>query len=144
MIIKNQTLQISEGDALTFQVLEWFHEGWEFGRPILMLSPVIRIEHDHSAESLIESVCLDAVCDGKLPWIKECDRREIEWRGWNLTTLRRRFREVLKGKRFPVAGYVATTETVRIVRGAHGHLAWDNQPDKPGLRYRSRTSPSTH
>lgn len=114
-------LQIKKGDQLTFDVLTWQHEGYEFGRPCLMLSPVIRENSDSNPESLIESVCIDAVVDGRLELNNEQD--QIQWRGWNLTQLRRRFNEALKGKRFPVAGYRATRKKVKITRNKDG-LTW--------------------
>lgn len=119
------TLPIREGDTLTFDVLTWQHEGYEFGRPCLMLSPVIREDSDSHPEALIESVLLDAVYDGKLT--RNTEEQQIEWRQWNLTTLRRRFREALAGKRFPVAGYRATRQRVRITRDKDG-LTWVELP----------------
>lgn len=123
--MKTETFAVKAGDVVTFKVLEWFHEGWEFGRPAMMLEPVIRIEHDGSAESLIERVCLDLACnDNPLERLQNCDRREIEWRGWNLATLRRRFSQAVKGKRFPVAGYASTVDTVRFQLDERGDLEW--------------------
>ena len=115
-------LYIQEGDTLTFDVLEWFNEGYEFGRPCLILSPVIQENSDSDPGSMIESACIDAVVDGKFELNRE--QQQIEWRGWNLTTKRRRFREALAGKKFPVAGYVATRQRVRFVLDEYGELTW--------------------
>ena len=61
-----------------------------------MLAPVIREDSDSNPESLIESVCIDAVVFEKLEYNNQTE--QIEWRGWNLTQLRRRFNEALVGK----------------------------------------------
>lgn len=119
-------LTVSEGDELTFDVLTWQHEGYEFGRPCLMLSPVVRENSDSDPDSLIESVCIDAVVDGRL--VRNNEQHQIEWRGWNLGQLRRRFREALAGKHFPIAGYYATRKRVRIVRDKHDDLTWTDLP----------------
>jgi len=124
-------LGIREGDELTFDVLTWQNEGYEFGRPCLMLEPVIRENSDSDPSSLIESACIDAVVDGRLE--RNSEQHQIEWRGWNLTQLRRRFREALAGKRFPVAGYRATIKRVRIVAdkdGEPGELTWVDVEDE--------------
>ena len=113
---------VKDGDVFTFDVLEW-EEGYEFGRPCLMLSPVIRENSDLSAESLIESVLIDAVCDEELDYNNETD--QIEWRGWNLKSLRKRYNESLKGKYFPKRNYRATRKTVKIIRDKRGELSWE-------------------
>lgn len=115
-------IEVREGDRLTFDVLTWQHEGYEFGRPCLMLAPVIRENSDADPDSLIEDTCIAAVIDGKLE--KNNQQRQIEWRGWNLPQLRRRFNEALAGKKFPVAGYRATRQQVQIVKGNDGQLTW--------------------
>lgn len=115
-------LDIHEGDELTFDVLTWQHEGYEFGRPCLMLAPVIRENSDSDPESLIENVCITAVVGGGLE--RNTEEQQIHWRGWNLTQLRRRFNEALVGKRFPIAGYQATRKRVKIVRDRRGLLSW--------------------
>lgn len=125
--MKNDQFVVKAGDTATFRVLEWFHEGWEFGRPALMLAPVIRIEHDNSADYLIEKVCFDLVCNDKpLERIYEGDQQEIDWRGWNLSTLRRRFAQASRGVRFPVAGYTATTRTIQFHNDERGELSWSD------------------
>ena len=118
-------LSIKEGDILTFDVLEWFHEGYEFGRPCLMLSPVLRENSDQHPDTLIESVMINAVCDGKIDQSPGYAEQEIEWRGWNLKQLRRRFNEALKGKKFPVAGYIATRQVVKVTKDEDGELSWE-------------------
>ena len=118
-------ITVKEGDILTFDVLTWQHEGYEFGRPCLMLSPVIRENSDSNPESLIEDVCLDVACgDGRLAVNNE--QQQIDWRGWNLRYLRRCFNRALAGKRFPIAGYRATRRRVRIVRDKDG-LTWKDE-----------------
>ena len=54
----NDYLIICDGNELTFDVLTWQHEGYEFGRPCLMLSPVIRENSDSCPDTLIEDVCI--------------------------------------------------------------------------------------
>ncbi len=111
--IPDEYLTVKLGDILTFDILTWQNEGYEFGRPCLMLSPVIREDSDHEPWNLVESVAMDAVIDGKI--LKNNQQDQIDWRGWNLKTKRRRFNEALAGKKFPVAGYRATRTVVKIV-----------------------------
>lgn len=113
---------VKEEDILIFDVLEWYHEGYEFGRPALMLSPVVRVDNDHSAESLIESVLLDMVC-ANYPIQLNNEEDQIKWRGWNLKYLRKVFNQVMKGKKYPKAGYYATRKTVEIIKDKDG-LTW--------------------
>lgn len=124
--MKEDLLDIREGDELTFDVLTWQHEGYEFGRPCLMLAPVIREDSDSDPESLIENICITAVVSGVL--VKNTEVPQIKWRGWNLRQLRRCFNEALNGKRFPIAGYKATRKRVRIVRDHRGLLSWVDLP----------------
>jgi len=116
--MKSDRLSVKSGDILTFNVLEWFHEGYEFGRPCLMLSPVIRENSDASAESIIEDVCIDLVVKKDISANNQQD--QIDWRGWNLKYLRRVFREVLAGKR--IAQYKATQQKVEFFTGKSGEL----------------------
>lgn len=117
-------IEVKEGDELTFDVLEWYHEGYEFGRPCLMLSPVIRENSDSHPEAMIEDACMMASIDGRLLYNRE--RRQIDWRGWNLKTLRRAFNQALAGKKFPKAGYTATRQKVKFVKNERGELEWIN------------------
>lgn len=118
-------ITVKPGDILTFDILTWQNEGYAFGRPCLMLSPVIREDSDHEPWNLVESVAMDLACDGKA--VTNNQQGQIEWRGWNLKTKRRRFNEALKGKRFPVAGYRATRTVIEIVKDDR----W-----KSGINYR--------
>lgn len=112
--MNEEFFSVKDGDIVTFDVLEWREDGWEFGSPCVMLSPVIRYDTDKDSESLIESVCLDICSESavggavKIRLSGDSDLREFEWRGWNLKTLRRRFNESLAGKEFPKKGYAAT------------------------------------
>jgi len=121
-----ETLTLKEGDILTFDVLTWQHEGYEFGRPCLMLSPVICENSDSNPDSLIEDTLIRGCVDGKLPLNRE--KQQIEWRGWNLKYFRRCFNQALAGKKFPVAWYEATRQKVKIIRNKHGDLSWENLP----------------
>lgn len=111
-------LSVKSGDILTFNVIEWFHEGYEFGRPCLMLSPVIREDSDSNPESMIEDVCIDLSLGYKIS--KNNQQDQINWRGWNLNYLRRVFREVLCGKK--IATYKATQEKVEFEENIKGEL----------------------
>ena len=115
-------LIIQPGDELTFDVLTWRHEGYEFGAPCLMLSPIICEDSDSNPASLIERACILACVDGKLR--RNTEQQQIDWRGWNLKTLRRAFNQALAGKRFPVAGYQATRKKVRFVLDKNEGMTW--------------------
>jgi hypothetical protein len=116
-------LKVKDGDLVVFDVLEWFHEGWEFGHPTLMLRPVIQIDHDHGAETLIESTCISLVCGHTMNYLCESDKHEIDWRGWNMVTLRRRFNQALRGKKFLIANYKAYRITALFYLDK-GELTW--------------------
>lgn len=116
-------ITIVEGMILVCDTLLW-DGGWEFDRPTMMLAPVVRCyETGASHDQIVEDVMLDAVTE---PTLKSQDFKQLwGWRGYKLPVLRRRFREALAGKRFPIAGYNARRQTVRIVLGQEGELAWE-------------------
>ena len=121
-MIKAEIIAIKEDDILTFDVLEWWHEGYEFGRPCLMLSPVIRENSDSHPEAMIEDVLIDMV----ISKVIQCNnqQQQIAWRQWNLSYLRKVFNQALKGKKFPIAQYKATRQKVRIIKNKFGELTW--------------------
>lgn len=122
--VNSDYLDIKAGDELTFDVLQW-DEGYEFGAPCLILSPVIRENSDSHPEAMVEDVCIEAVLDGQL--LRNNQQQQIEWRQWNLKTLRRRFNEALAGKKFPKADYQATRKKVRFFWDAEEkRLNWEN------------------
>lgn len=105
------------GDIVKFKVLEWSHEGWEFGSPVVMLSPVIRSSHDAgSADTMIEEEIINivAVDNGSSEYNNAED--ELEFRGWRLKYLNKCFNEAMKGKKFPKAHYEATEYTAEVVK----------------------------
>ncbi len=118
-----QYFSIKEGDVVTFDVLTW-DEGYEFGAPCLMLSPVIRENSDSHAEAMIEDICIDLVCQDKIVQNNESD--QIEWRGWNLKYLRWKFNEALAGKKFPKMNYQATRKKVKFIKDKRGELIWED------------------
>lgn len=123
---KSGILQIAAGMILVCDTLIW-DDGWEFECPSMMLSPVIRCFEDGSAhERIVEDVLIDAIVTGML---KPDDfEKNWGWRGYKLPVLRRRFRESLAGKRFPIANYIAHRQTVRIIadpEGKNGELIWE-------------------
>lgn len=116
-------LEIKEGDILICQTLEW-RDGWEFDHPSMMLSPVIRCyENGSGHDRIVEDVMFHAVCEKNLK--SEDFEKWWGWRGYKLPVLRRRFRESMKGKVFPVAGYHARQEKVKIIKDDRGDLTWE-------------------
>lgn len=112
---------LREGMVLRCDTLIW-NEGWEFECPSLMLFPVIRCwERQMSHELMVENVMIRAIVDGKLRG--EDFKETWGWRGYNLTTLRRRFREALAGKKFPIANYKAYRSYVKVIK-EDGELTW--------------------
>lgn len=118
-------IKATDGSVFVFDVLEWYNEGWEFGHPTVMLRPIIRMEQDHGAETLIENVCLDLGCGDELEYISGFETHELKWRGWDLNRLRRRFSQALAGKNFPKAGFRATRKTVRFAADEDG-FTWED------------------
>ncbi len=125
----NGPLKIVEGMTLVCDTLRW-DAGWEFECPSMMLSPTIRcFENGHHHEEIVESVLISAMIDEQL--VTEDFEKTWGWRGYKLPVLRRRFKEALAGKKFPIAGYVATRETVKIIRDKKGELTWIRVPSVP-------------
>lgn len=120
---ESEWLQVKAGNELTFDVLTWQHEGYTFGRPCLMLSPVLRENSDSHPECMIETACIDAVVTGRL--LRNSEQRQIEWRGWNVAYLKRCFLSALAGKEFPVAGYCATRKRVRFLNDKKCELTFE-------------------
>lgn len=117
-------IKIKEGDVITFDTLRW-NDGWEFDCPSMILRPVIRCCEDGShCEGMVEDVMMDAVCGNNILPTEDFET-QWGWRRYNLNTLRRRFREALAGKRFPVAHYFAERMTVKVVKDDDGELTWE-------------------
>jgi len=106
-------IKIEAGMTFVCDTLRW-QDGWEFDFPSLMLAPVIRIfESGMGHDQIVEDVLIDAVCTGTLT--SHSFEETWGWRGYKLPVLRRRFRESLAGKEFPVANYSAQRTVVQIV-----------------------------
>lgn len=122
-IATDRVVEVCEGMVFQCDTLRW-DDGWAFEHPSMMLSPVIRCyESGQHHESIIEDVLIDGVIAGRL---KSEDFNEAwGWRGYKLPVLRRRFRESLAGKNFPVAGYHAERTRVRIIKDEDGELTWE-------------------
>lgn len=122
-----EPIEIKPGMTFVCDTLQW-DDGWEFNRPSMMLSPIIRCFEDASShDRIVENVLMDAVIEGKLK--SDNFEKEWGWRGYKLPVLKRRFREALAGKRFPKAGYWAEREKVTIVLDEDGELSWKSERD---------------
>lgn len=120
-------MKIKAGMILVCDTLSW-DDGWEFDRPSMMLAPVLRcFETAKDHEQIVEDVLIDTVVEGELR--SQSFEQTWGWRGYNLKTLQRAFREALAGKNFPKRGYVAKRETVRIVDDGEGGLTWETIVD---------------
>jgi len=116
-------IRIKEGLILNFKTLTW-NDGWEFERPSLMLSPIIRCwERQMCHEQMVENVLIDAVVEGFLK--DESFEETWGWRGYNLKYLQRKFRESLAGKSFPKVNYIAEQSSAEIIRDEDDELAWE-------------------
>lgn len=107
-------------------------EQWEFDCPCVLLSPVLRVYEDGSyPETLFEDFIVDgmvALSDDGDGTIRdndvEFDNTGKTWRGWNLKTLKRRAREALNGKDFPVKCYQAEECYGMFVKADNGEIEW--------------------
>lgn len=118
------SIEIKEGMTIVCDTLSW-DDGWEFDHPSMLISPIVLChETGKNHEQIVEDFLIDAVTakSGKLAGD---DFEAWSWRGYKLPVLRRRFREALAGKNFPKAGYLATRETVKIIRDKRGELTWE-------------------
>lgn len=112
-------MKVQEGTTIIFDLLSW-REDWEFDHPSAMLRPFVRIwEDSRSFEGMVEDVCIDACLDGDLPEGDDDDGGIVI-----IPTLKRRFREAMNGRRFPVKQYQATQVVVQFYRDSDGELAW--------------------
>lgn len=67
-----------------------FNDGWEFGQPAILYSPVCRYGDD-SVYRLVEDVCIDFCAFGEARRdFTDSDNQEFQWRGWARTGFRRR------------------------------------------------------
>lgn len=116
-------IKLQVGQVFACNSLRW-DDGWEFGHPTLVLSPVLRCFEGHNGhETIMESILIDGVCSG---YLRHDDFQETwGWRGYNLHTLCRRFKEALKGKKFPRAGYIAQRTWAEITLDEHGKLSFE-------------------
>ncbi len=114
------SIEIKPGMTVDFDVLTW-DDGWEFDCPAVLLFPVVKcFESGISGDRLIESVLEDA-CIADDPTLRSDDfQKQWGWRGYKLPVLRRRFRESLSGKRFPISNYIAKRRTVIFTPGEFG------------------------
>jgi hypothetical protein len=133
-------IKLNDGLAVTFMTLRW-DDGWDFDCPSMCLSPIIRCFEDGSShDRIIGDICVDAVCSG---FIKSRSFEGWTWRGYRLPVLRRRFREALGGKNFPVAKYEAKQEVIifKAIISECG-IEWDWSPLAPaGQVFRRKRRP---
>lgn len=123
---KCEGIKIEPDMILTFDVLQW-SAGWDFDHPTLILGPVIQyFVSGLDCDQAVDDACIDACADGVLRDESESFADECEWRGWKISTLKRRFAEALRGKEFPVVGYEAERITIRFYLDEEGELAFDS------------------
>lgn len=114
-------MKIKVGDLVTVDALEWIDPVWEFDNPTVVLRPVYREFETAHLDDAIETVMLDLIADG------DGEDEPKEYRRWNLRTLKRRFSEAMRGKRFPVANYRVKRQSFAIFRDDDG-LMFKEQP----------------
>ena len=125
--MNKRVIELKEGMILQCDTLRW-DDGWEFDCPSMMISPVIRCYEDGSChENIVEDVLIDGVINEKIQ--DEDFDQTWNWRGYKLSTLKRRFQESLKGKFFPKANYRAERSRIKIVKEKGGTLSWIDLPN---------------
>lgn len=117
----SERIPITPGTEIVIDALEWREPAWEFDHPSAVLAPVVRTwESGRCIESIVEDLCVDACVDGYLS--SEPVEDGVVGRRWRVATLRRRFREALSGKEFPVMCYQAERVRVRFGLDSDGEL----------------------
>lgn len=127
------------GQPIRFLAAEW-REDWEFDHPTVLLEPVFRYSpNGESPEGMIEDAAIDIAVaadhgDAVRAEMHHSDRKEFDWRGWDLAALREAAEAVLRGEpaRFGV-GYVGVLEQTVVFREQKGDVVWDvtNENAKP-------------
>lgn len=120
------SMEVKEGAVFVCDTIAW-DDGWEFDRPSMMLSPIIRCYESGNGghERIVEDVMMDAILAKSAVLIGQDFSAEWGWRGYNLQLIRRRFRESFAGKSFPVKGYWARRSVEKILRDDGGSLTWE-------------------
>lgn len=109
-------MKIKLGKPVRFLGISWSEPAWEFDSPYFLLYPVQRYSTNHAGlDGLIEDTCIDiviAIEDGIdiKPELNAGDKREFNWRGWKIESLKRTARKVLAGQKFPVKNYRVVEE----------------------------------
>lgn len=73
-------MKIQNNDIITFYGISW-NDGWEFGSPNLILSPIVQFTYDSgSIEAAIDELCFDLCVNEVGSEINDTE----DWRGWNI------------------------------------------------------------
>jgi hypothetical protein len=77
--------RVDPGKSITFKGCTW-HDGWEFGAPLVLYAPVQRYFVDSGPEHAIEEAAI-GIClagpEGVPSRFSMSELREFGWRGWN-------------------------------------------------------------
>lgn len=120
-------MEVKPGDEVIIDTLTWL-DGWEFGHPSMIISPVIQCHEDGAYhERLVEHLCLGLCCGAVM---SDDFEASWGWRGYRLPYLKKIFKESLKGKKFPEKRYSAKRTLVRFYEHPKDGLLrneWDEQ-----------------
>lgn len=94
-------MKIQNNDIITFYGISW-NDGWEFGNPNLILSPIVEFTYDAgSIEAAIDELCLDLSINEVESEITETEN----WRGWNIEEFTKFVINYFKGKPYKIPQY---------------------------------------
>ena len=73
-------MKIKNNDIITFYGISW-NDGWEFGNPNLILSPIVEFTYDAgSIEAAIDELCLELSINEVESEVTDTEN----WRGWEI------------------------------------------------------------
>lgn len=116
------SLKVKDGDVIDFYGITW-NDGWEFGAPGIILSPIIQIGYN-SLEETFEELLID-LCTQEI----FSEEPEEDWRGWNIDLFKDFAISVFGEETKEVPGYFKEIKEDLIVLNASVKFTYVEEED---------------